>query len=65
MGFVAIEGFAAGRERGTLMSEEGCEDDGGRFAGFGAGSEGLKKSRINLFPIGGMIQFRWELALHQ
>lgn len=40
-----------------LKLEGGCEDDGGRGAGFGAGWEGLKKSRIDLFPTGGMIHF--------
>jgi hypothetical protein len=58
VGFVEIEGFAAGRGRGALMSEEGCEVDGGRFAGFGVGCRGLKKSRIDLLPTGGMIHFR-------
>ncbi len=43
---------------GFLKLEEGCEDDAGGVAGFGAGWEDLKKSRIDLFPTGGMIHFR-------
>jgi hypothetical protein len=43
--FVAMAGLAAkGR---FLKLEGGCEDDAGRVAGFGAGWEGLKKSRID------------------
>jgi hypothetical protein len=44
--------------------DEGCEEDTGKFAGFGAGCEGLKKSRMDLFP-GGMIHYGQELALYK
>ena len=54
--------MAAGREVEMLISEEGCEEDSGRSAGFDVDWEGLKKSRMDLFP-GGMIHLQWEVAL--
>jgi hypothetical protein len=62
LGFLEIENVAAGREVEILISEEGCEEDSGRSAGFDVDWEGLKKSRMDLFP-GGMIHLQWEVAL--
>ncbi len=53
--FVAMAGLAA--KGGFLELEGWCEDDACRDAGFGAGWEGWKKSRIDLLPTGGMIHF--------
>jgi hypothetical protein len=47
-----------GREGAAF--DESCEEDTGKFAG----CEGLKKSRMDLFP-GGMIHYGHELALYK
>ncbi len=60
MGFVVIEESPVDSAGETLKLEEGCEEDRGRFAGFGSGCEGLKKSRIDLFP--DIIYFKQELV---
>lgn len=54
MDFLANEVVAAGREEETSTFGEGCDEDDGGFVGLDVSSDGLKKSRMDLFP-GGMI----------
>jgi hypothetical protein len=62
VGFVVIRGLVASGAGVTLKLEEGCEGDSSRFVGFGVCCEGLKKSRIDLFP--DMIKFLREQVLN-